>query len=191
MLADSAKFFHKRSYNFRSFILDLTNMLRNGSRLKETAKAERISKQFAENIMLACTAVNGCIYCEWAHSKVALETGSSLKEIEQVLALQFDNLPEDQIIALTFAQHYAESEGKPSKKALQKLGSYYGSEKSQDVINYLNMIMMGNLLGNTIDAFDSRLRGKPAKDGSLIFEFFVYLLGGALLKNRFLKLTES
>ena len=183
MLADSTKFFKKRSYNFRSFIQDVTNMLRNGSKMKETAKAERISKQFAENIMLACTTVNECIYCEWAHSKVALEVGSTVQEIEQVLALQFDNLPEDQIIALTFAQHYAESEGKPSKKALQKLGAYYGSQKSQDIVNYLNMIKMGNLLGNTIDAFESRLRGKPAKNGSLIFEFLVYLLGGVFLKK--------
>ncbi|MHA1911790.1 MAG: carboxymuconolactone decarboxylase family protein, partial [Candidatus Kariarchaeaceae archaeon] len=126
MLGNPSKFFSKRSYNFRSFIFDLTNMLRNASELKETAKAERISKQFAENIMLACTAVNECVYCEWAHSKVALESGSSLQEIEQILALQFDNLPEDQVIALTFAQHFAESEGKPTKKALQKLGSYYG-----------------------------------------------------------------
>ena len=139
MLANSSKFFQKRSYNFKSFILDFTNMLRNVSGLKETAKAERISKQFAENIMLACTAVNECVYCEWAHSKIALESGSSLQEIEQVLALQFDKLPEDQVIALTFAQHYAESEGKPTKKALQKLSSYYGSKKSKDIINYLSI----------------------------------------------------
>jgi AhpD family alkylhydroperoxidase len=158
-------------------------MLRNISGMKETAKAERISKQFAENIMLACTAVNDCIYCAWAHTKVALETGSTIQEIEQILALQFDKVLEDQVIALSFAQHFAESQGKPTKKALQKLGSYYGPQKSNDIINYLNMITMGNLLGNTIDAFESRLRGKPSKEGSLIFEFLVYLLGGALLKK--------
>ena len=40
------------------------------------------------------------------------------------------------------------------------------------------MITMGNLLGNTIDAFDSRINGIQVKNGSIIFEFIVYLIGG-------------
>ena len=35
---------------------------------------------------------------------------------------------------------------------------------------------MGNLLGNTLDAFESRLKGVPPEKGSFLFELFIYSL---------------
>ncbi|MHA1476495.1 MAG: hypothetical protein ACTSQ5_15080, partial [Promethearchaeota archaeon] len=58
-----------------------------------------------------------------------------------------------------------------------------------DIINYCIMITIGNLLGNTVDAFNSRINGIQVVDGSFIFEFFVYLIGGLPTKILFNKMT--
>ena len=41
----------------------------------------------------------------------------------------------------------------------------------------IQMITMGNLFGNTIEAFGSRFKGKPPENGSLLFELFIYTFG--------------
>jgi len=37
--------------------------------------------------------------------------------------------------------------------------------------------MVGNLTGNTIDAFEARLKGLNVSKGNLLFEFLLYILG--------------
>ena len=43
------------------------------------------------------------------------------------------------------------------------------------------MIQFGNLVGNTFDAFLSRLRGRGDAEGSLLTELIVFLLFAPLL----------
>ncbi|MHA1228487.1 MAG: carboxymuconolactone decarboxylase family protein [Candidatus Hodarchaeales archaeon] len=147
-------------------------------RIKSAFRSGRISDKFREHIFLAVTSVNGCIYCEWGHTRLAFEAGSTKEEIRSILSLNLDKLPEHELIALAFAQHYAESGSHPSKEALKKLVDTYGHKAAQDIIIICQMITMGNLLGNTVSAFKSRLVGKPPKKGSFLFELLVYILGG-------------
>ncbi|MHA1647963.1 MAG: carboxymuconolactone decarboxylase family protein [Promethearchaeota archaeon] len=152
-------------------------------------KSKRISHEFSERIMLAVTTVNGCRYCEWGHTKMAIESGCTDKEIKNILNLDFQGLKKDEIIALAFAQHFAESKENSSKKALNKLVNEYGIQKAEDIINYCIMITVGNLLGNTVDAFDSRMNGIQVNYGSFFFEFLVYLIGGIPTKLMFNKIA--
>ena len=175
--------FRKRSYNFKGFIRDVANVVRNGPSIMKTMTSKRISPQFAERIMLAVTGVNGCVYCSYMHSKMALESGCTMDGIEDVMCGDFEGCAPDELVALTFAQHFAESKNNPSKVALRKLVECYGLARSQDIINYISMISIGNLAGNSIDAFESRLRGEPAVNGSALFEFMAYFFGGFLFKK--------
>ena len=53
-------------------------------------------------------------------------------------------------------------------------------------MNYIRLISMGNLAGNTVDAFESCLNGIPSEDGSFFIELMFYILpGGPLLKKIF------
>jgi len=54
---------------------------------------------------------------------------------------------------------------------------YYGLEKSKAILTYIYLIMVGNLTGNTIDAFEARLKGLNVSKGNLLFEFLLYILG--------------
>ncbi len=49
-------------------------------------------------------------------------------------------------------------------------------------MNRIYMMMIGNLTGNTMDAFQHRLKGGIVRDGSLYFELLVFLFGCIVLK---------
>jgi AhpD family alkylhydroperoxidase len=167
-------YFKKRTYAFNTFFKDLINI----ARKRKQISSSKISRKFSEHIMLVVTSVNGCVYCEWGHVNWAKQEGSTEEEIAGLLSLNFGDLPPEEVIALSFAQHYAETLGHPSPDAVHRLIQEYGKEKGQSIISSCDMITIGNLLGNTISAFLSRLQGIPPENGSLFFELLVYIFGG-------------
>ena len=107
--------------------------------------------------MLAVISVEGCRYCSFLHSKLALKGGVEADEIRQLLSGEFKECPEDEVIAILYAQHWAESNACPDTEASRRLVEQYGSEKAKAIHLMLRMIRLGNLLGNTWDYFLYRL----------------------------------
>ena len=101
--------------------------------------------------MLAVTSVGCCRYCSYFHSKLALKGGIKQEEIGKLLSGNFECCPEEEVLAILYAQHWAESNAHPDPEATQKLQETYGSEKSDAIHLMLRMIRLGNLLGNTWD----------------------------------------
>ena len=101
--------------------------------------------------MLAVTSVEGCRYCSYFHSKLALKGGISQEEIGKLLSGDFHNCPEEEALAVLYAQHWAESNACPDPGAVENLKVIYGSEKVEAIDMMLRMIRTGNLLGNTWD----------------------------------------
>jgi len=184
-------YFRKRTYNFRTFFKDLVKIIRQRDQLKDFNPSNKVSRKFSEHIMLVVTSVNGCIYCEWGHVNWAKQEGSTETEIAGLLSLNFGNLPSEETIALSFAQHYAETLGNPSPEALNRLMKEYGVEKAQSIISRCDMITVGNLLGNSISAFLSILQGIPPEHGSLGFELFVFVFGGFWMDRMMQKNNKS
>jgi AhpD family alkylhydroperoxidase len=168
------QYFKKRSYTFRTFVRDFSKVIKRSSSFKKMAKSGRISRQFQERIMLAVTAVNNCRYCEWGHTKMALNEGCNEEEINQIMTHDFDSCNPDEVVALAYAQHYAETRDNPTGEYWDKLVDFYGKEKAEEIQLVIETITMGNLLGNTLDAFESRFKGKPPEKGSWFFELFLY-----------------
>ncbi|MEJ2208986.1 MAG: carboxymuconolactone decarboxylase family protein [Anaerolineae bacterium] len=144
--------FGKRFYTPRGFARDLRQVLGNMGSFRETSRSGRVSRSFAEKIMLAVTAVNGCRYCAYGHTRMALQAGVEPDEIERLLASELGEFPEEEAVALAFAQHWAETAGQPDPQAEGRFRDYYGPQVSDDILNWMRMINMGNLLGNTFDA---------------------------------------
>jgi AhpD family alkylhydroperoxidase len=103
--------------------------------------------------MLAVTSVEGCRYCSYFHSRLALKGGISHEEIKRLLLGDFRDCPEEEVVAILYAQHWAESNAHPDTEAIQKLQEIYGFEKAEAIHLMLRMIRLGNLLGNTWDYF--------------------------------------
>ncbi|MDX9991200.1 MAG: carboxymuconolactone decarboxylase family protein [Anaerolineales bacterium] len=167
--------FNKRIYSLPAFREAVREIISHFDELRAAFRAGRIGKAFAEKIMLAVTQVNGCRYCSYGHSRAALAAGVSEAELQQLLQGEIGGFPEQEAVALAFAQHYAESGCQPAPASVQRLVDYYGDETARDIRAYLRMITFGNLLGNTFDALLSRLKGKPAPGSRLRDELGVVL----------------
>jgi len=167
--------FDRRIYTWPVFKFAITDVFGHMDELRRAARTGRVSGAFAEKIMLAVTSVNGCRYCAYGHTRAALAMGVPEAEIRQILSADLGDFPDEEAVALAFAQHYAESACQPDPGAQQRLVDYYGTETAQDIYTYLRMITFGNLYGNTFDALLSRLAWKPAPGSSLWSELGVLL----------------
>lgn len=146
------KKFNKRTYkSFTDFFKDIKFIFNNRAKLKELNSGEIIKEDFKERLMMAVTAVNGCRYCSYYHTRLALEAGISLEELDKLIDGSVKNSPEKERIALLYAQHWAEQAGQPDQDFTKKLIEHYGAQKADYIQLAIRTINFGNLTGNTFD----------------------------------------
>ena len=171
------KYFHRKIYTGSLLLSDIGFLISKSPKIIKISKNKDINKAFIEKIMTVTTAVNGCTYCEWFHAKQALESGISEQEIKNMMKLQFEADASDfEIMALLYAQHFAETNRKPSAEMTEKLFEFYGDKTANHILLIIRIIWFGNLAGNTWDAILSRFKGMPAKGSNILFEFIYFVL---------------
>lgn len=169
--------FDKRVFTPGLFFSDLGFLIWNTPKIIMAFRNKNISRAFIEKIMTVTTAVNGCVYCSWFHAKRALDSGMSEKEVKNMMNLQFQSdANEFELMALLYAQHYAETNRSPDAEMTHKLFACYGEETARHIILLIRMIFFGNLYGNTWDAVLSRFKGRPAGNSNILFELFFFLI---------------
>lgn len=113
---------------------------------------ELIAPAFRERLMMVVTEVNGCRYCSYFHARNALQAGVPEAELRELLDQNIPkDAPADELLALAYAQHWAESGAQPDPDSVSRLEGVYGPEKANAIHIILRMIRIGNLLGNTFD----------------------------------------
>lgn len=144
--------FRKKTFTLRSSIRGTARFVQNLPRLARAKRADRVSDQFAEKIMLAVTSVNECQYCTRYHTGLAEETGVDREAITSILEQDVESaVDDDERPALLFAQRYAETNENPGRDAVRELQRTYGEETAADILAFVRAIYFGNLLGNTYD----------------------------------------
>jgi len=136
---------------------DVAWLARHRHQLRQARRT--LSPAFRERLMLAVTAVNRCRYCSFAHTYAALAAGVPKHEITQLLGGTPGAGPVNEAVALAYAQHWAETSGRPEPAARARLQETYGSAAADAVDVVLHMIRVGNLLGNTADYLLYRISG--------------------------------
>lgn len=144
--------FKRRIYrNLEEFITDARIIFSKRKNIHTLMQGELITPAFRERIMLAVTTVNQCRYCSYAHSREALSKGISQGELDELGRGVFSGSPPNEVPALLYAQHWAETNGLPEDRLRNKMISTYG-ENTVDLMELaMRMIRSGNLLGNTFD----------------------------------------
>jgi len=143
---------NRRIYHSLSdFINDVSSVMKQRKEIKSVMNDGLISDAFRERLMLTVTEVNGCRYCQYAHAKMALEAGLSQAEIDTLSTGTFHPCPDEEVPALLYAQHWAETDGSPDEDTRQHVLEIYGGEKVHAMELVMRMIRMGNLSGNTWD----------------------------------------
>ena len=146
--------FKKRTFNsFREFVEEFKFIIENRERIKKLEAGELIDAEFRQRLMMAVTEVNGCRYCSYYHSKLALKAGISQKELDSLLSGELNGCPEDQILALVYAQHWTENKGQPDQEMIDRVKSEYGADQFAAINLAVRMINFGNLSGNSFDYF--------------------------------------
>ncbi len=146
------KKFNKRTYkSFTKFFKDIKFIFKNRAQIKELNNGEIISESFKERLMMAVTAVNGCRYCSYYHTRLALEAGISHEELDKIIDGSVKNSPDSEKFALLYAQHWAEQAGQPDKDFTEQLIEQYGAQKAKYIQLAIRTINFGNLTGNTFD----------------------------------------
>ncbi|NTU63364.1 MAG: carboxymuconolactone decarboxylase family protein [Chloroflexi bacterium] len=172
--------FNKRIFTLSTFAASARDLFAHLDDLHRTFTQWRISRPFAEKIMMAVTQVNGCRYCSYAHTRMALQAGVSEIELHNLLSGELNHLPEHEIIAVLFAQHYAEQADRDDAAAWQRLQDAYGADVAGDILTHIRVITFANLYGNTFDALLERFRFRPVS-GSHFFDEVMVLSAGAIV----------
>lgn len=161
--------FKRRIYNSpKGMWQDVSWTVRNRKQVREAMHGTAVSFPFRERLMLAVTAVNGCRYCSYYHAKEAVKAGLPDDELQRMLVGVVDDAPADELPALLYAQHWAETDGVVETAVKQEFVQIYGTERAQAIETVLSMIRQGNLWGNTLDYFVYRVtfghRGRTEYD---------------------------
>jgi len=144
--------------------------------MSKARKKELLDKQFMERIMLGVTQVNGCLLCSYAHTKMALEMGMEEKQIKELLGGELDNIPPEQLKAVLFGQHYAETKGRPTKSAWEEIVHVYGEDAAKGILGTIRIMMVGNIWGVVLGLLKDRIQHhKVDKRSSLGYELILTL----------------
>lgn len=154
--------FQRRIYSgIRPVLQDARTLLARRSLIPSAMRDKQLDPAFRERLMLVVTGVNGCRYCSYVHARAALEAGISPQQIEALGDAEFSGSPIDELPALLYAQHWAETGGHPAPDVRQRIRQRHGKELFESIEAVLLMIRVGNLLGNTFDHFLHRIsRGR-------------------------------
>jgi AhpD family alkylhydroperoxidase len=182
---NSERIFGKKLYSVKESYWISYKGIRTMKYMFRAKRNKELNPKFIERIMLAVTEVNNCDICSYAHSKKALEKGMSNEEIHKMLAGILEDVPEEELTAVMFAQHYADTRGNPSIESWERLIEIYGLSKAVGILGSVRTIMIGNVYGIPWSSFLNRLRGKPDKRTSLRYEIFM-MLGTILILISFI-----
>lgn len=147
----------QKSYgSFREWLGDLGYLIKNRRAVRAMMKGG-LDPKFRERLMLAVTEVNQCRLCSYVHTRMALSQGLEKAEINRILSGHFQEAPEDELQALAYAQHWAETGGNPNPGVRQTFEAAYAPETVANIGLALRLIRTGNYTFNTMDGLLHRL----------------------------------
>ena len=161
---------YKYRYNGFEMYQILLNVFNALPILRKNRKSKTVDEAFIERIMLAVTEVNGCAVCSYAHTKMALESGFTMEEIESFFSGSDTYIKPEEAVGILFAQNYADNRGVFDSSTYKTLVNHYGEDKSQIILAAAKVMMAGNVIGLPMSAFSSRLKGKKYTNSSLLYE---------------------
>jgi len=144
--------FSKRRYHRVADLAgDVRALWRDRRQVRAVMRGEEIDAAFRERLMLAVTEVNGCRYCSYAHARAALAAGLTRTDVEALARGDLDGAPPEQVPALLYAQHWAETDGRPGTEIRERVLATYGEARTRAIEHAMRTIRIGNLTGNTWD----------------------------------------
>jgi AhpD family alkylhydroperoxidase len=147
------RYFSKRT--FIKCVFEAAHMI-----VKYHGALQSIDKKLKANVMLAVTYVNGCSLCSHHHAKELIKAGATKEELSSMLDGTFSKVDPDDMLAVTFAEHYADAGGAYEPETFEKVKEVYGEKKAYGILASIRVIMFGNMSGISIGNLGSWIRFK-------------------------------
>jgi AhpD family alkylhydroperoxidase len=173
----SSRVAYKRKFTFLEMYNSMILLPQAFSVLSKNKKSKLVSQHLTKRMELAVTEVNGCAACSYQHTKMALNQGMSNEEINSFLSGGSTFIQPAEGKAILFAQHFADSTGRPKKYAFDTLVNEYGAEEAEVMLAAIQVMIFGNMYGIPFSAFQSRRKGKPFKESKLSYELGMMIFG--------------
>jgi hypothetical protein len=100
----------------------------------------------------------------------ALKRGITKEEVDGLLAGEIGNLSADEIPAVLYAQHWADTKGQVQQEAREEALAQYGEKKLQHIEALIRLSQFTSLCNNTVTVYQN-IKGRRS-----IRFFFTYLL---------------
>ena len=172
---------YKRKYGVKDMYHAFTRLPGAAAKMVRNKRKKLIDRDFVERLQLAVTEVNGCAACSYAHAYMALKQGMSHEEISSFLSGDGNFVKKEEALAIVFAQHFADARGYPDRDAYKSIVDEYGRERAEVILSAAQIMIAGNIYGIPFSAFHSRMKGKPYKDSTLVYELGMQAVGLLLL----------
>ena len=127
-----------------------------------------VSPELSERIMLAVTSVNRCGACSYLHTRTALEKGVQNDDIKSILEGDLGSFSDEEMPAVLFGQHFAETRGQVSEEARRRFTQTYGREMALKIESYIALVCFGNLCSNTVERRRTGTEEDDSRPGILV-----------------------
>jgi len=171
--------FRKRTFaSYRELLDAFAWAWRHPEALRSLRENADITPALARKMALAVAGANGNRYAGSTRMVSALGCGLGREEFESLLRGELAYATAGEAPSLIYARRYAERQGYPEADIEEQLIAQYGARTARDIVTCVRMISLASLLGNTLDAFMSRLLGQPAPTTSFAEELATLLVFG-------------
>jgi AhpD family alkylhydroperoxidase len=161
---------YKRKFNLYEMYCAFVLIPGTEAMMIRNKRKKLVDKDFVETLQLTVTEINGCAACSYAHTYTTFKQGMSNEGINSFLSGDGKFINKEEAKTIVFAQFFADARGFPKKDAYISIIDEYGEEKAKIILAAAQLMHAGNIYVIPYSAFMSRLKRKPYKDSSLIYE---------------------
>ncbi len=116
-------------------------------------RGRSLDPRLRERVMLAVTEVNRCSLCAWAHTRMALQEGLDRDEVNALLHGALDGVPPEEHTAILYAQHWADTGGRPEADARVHFEAAYDRQTVAALDFTMRFIRFWNYCGVAVEKF--------------------------------------
>jgi AhpD family alkylhydroperoxidase len=135
---------------------------------------QEVDAGFREELMLAVSQLNGCVYCSWGHHEWAQISGVSNEELARLEQLDPSGFDRRKWVAISYVRALVKENFVRVQPQLRRAMQHkYSAREIRDIELIAKIMDVGNRGSNTFDAMRSRLKGVPATDSRIVDELIL------------------
>jgi len=177
IVASSDRSTHPRVYTVPELLRDLRWVVSRLASLWSIWLGGRLPSALREQIIVAVAQVNACRMCEHAHTRLALEAGTTDAELAALQTMDEAAFDRQTWLILAHARARAKASFAPVPSLEERaLIDAIGERHYRDAEDVAHVMTVANRIANTLNALSDRRHGTPHPESRLVDELIINVL---------------